>query len=134
VWGLETAIKGESIFVFGGYPSGARKFYLYKISTKTWTQLANGPIYFSNYCHSMDYMNVYIYAFYNGYAARYDPATNSWTSLATVNHSASFSSSTVYNNEIYISGWSQSLFIYTILLPIPGYNLPIYQNLCLAVF
>jgi len=108
VWGLETAIKGDSIFVFGGWPSGAGKFYLYKISTKTWTQLANGPTYY--YGHSMEYLNGYIYAFYNGYAARYDPATNSWTSLATVNHNASFSSSTVYNNEIYISGWSQSLF------------------------
>ncbi|AFH50020.1 Peptidase S8/S53 subtilisin kexin sedolisin [Ignavibacterium album JCM 16511] len=110
VWGFESAIKGDSVFLFGGWPSGAGKFYLYRLSTKTWTQLANGPLVFSNYGHTMEFLNGYVYAFYNGSAARYDPSTNGWVNLTSANNSASFSSSTVYNNEIYITGWSLSLF------------------------
>ncbi|MEP0861173.1 MAG: T9SS type A sorting domain-containing protein [Ignavibacterium sp.] len=110
VWGLESTIKGDSIFLFGGWPNGSGKFYLYRLSTKTWTQIANGPLAFSNYGHTIEFLNGYVYAFYTGYAARYDPSTNSWVNLTSNNHSASFSASTVYNNEIYITGWSNSLF------------------------
>lgn len=110
VWGLETAIKGDTVFIFGGWNGGGGKLYSYQISTKTWTQLAQGPSVFSNYGHTIEYYNGILYAFYNGYAASYNPSLNTWTNLTTVNAAASFSSSTVYNGEIYITGWSQSKF------------------------
>ncbi len=110
VWGLETAIKGDSVFVFGGWSGGGGKLYVYRLSTKTWTQLANGPTTFANYGHTLEYFDGFLYAFYNGYAARYNPLTDNWTNLATNSNSVSFSASTIYNGEIYISGWSNSLF------------------------
>lgn len=110
VWGFESTIKGDSVFLFGGWPNGARKLYVYRLSNKSWTQLADGPLAFSNYGHTMEFLNGYVYAFFNGSAARYDPSTNSWVNLTSTSNSASFSSSTVYNNEIYIAGWTSSLF------------------------
>jgi len=110
VWGLETALKGDSVFVFGGWSGGSGKLYVYRLSTKTWTQLTQGPGTFSQYGHTLEYFNGSLYAFYNGYAAKYDPSSNTWTNLATNNQAASFSASTIFNGEIYISGWSLSLF------------------------
>lgn len=110
VWGLETAIKGDTVFLFGGWSGGGKKLYSYRLSTKTWTQLAQGPSTFSNYGHTIEYYNGLLYAFYNGYAASYNPAANSWTSLSNNSHAASFLASTVFNGEIYLSGWANSLF------------------------
>jgi len=110
VWSLETAIKGDTVFLYGGWSGGGGKLYSYRLSTKTWTQLAQGPSTFSNYGHTLEYYNGLLYAFYNGYAASYNPSLNSWTNLSTNANSVSFSASTILNGEIYTSGWSNSLF------------------------
>ncbi len=110
VWGIESAIKGDTVFLYGGWSGGGQKLYSYRLSTKTWTQLTQGPITFANYGHTLEFYNGILYAFYNGYAASYNPSLNSWTNLNTNNFSASFLASTVYNGEIYLSGWSNSSF------------------------
>jgi N-acetylneuraminic acid mutarotase len=110
VWGIESAIKGDTVFLYGGWSGGGQKLYSYRLSTKTWTQLAQGPSTFANYGHTLEFYNGILYAFYNGYAASYNLSLNSWTNLNTISFSASFLASTVYNDEIYLAGWSNSSF------------------------
>ncbi len=110
VWGIESAIKGDTIYLFGGWSNGAQKLYSYRISTKTFNSLSNGPNVFYNYGHSLEYYNGVLYAFFNGYVGKYNIQTNTWSQGSTLSTSASNLSSTIYNGEIYLSGWTNGKF------------------------
>ncbi len=112
VWGISTAIKGDSVFIFCGWPVGQNKLFMYRLSTKTWQALQEAPSNsgFTSYGQTLEYYNGFLYAFYNGYVLKYNIATNTWSSGQTLSHTGSFQSSTIYNNEFYIAGWSLSKF------------------------
>lgn len=112
VWGFSTAIKGDSVFFFCGWPSGSNKLYMYRLSTKTWQQLASSPTNsgFSNYGQTLEYYNGNLYAFYNGYVLKYNIQTNIWSSGTYLSASGSWLATTIYNNEFYVAGWSLSTF------------------------
>ncbi|GIV45298.1 MAG: hypothetical protein KatS3mg036_0116 [Ignavibacterium sp.] len=110
VWGLETAIKGDSGICIWRMGLVAVKTLCLSFKYKNMDTISKRT---KCICKLRPYSRIFrwiSYAFYNGYAARYDPLTNSWTNLATNGNSVSFSASTIYNGEIYISGWSNSLF------------------------
>ncbi|MGQ9643843.1 MAG: Kelch repeat-containing protein, partial [Ignavibacterium sp.] len=112
VWSFSTAIKGDTVYVFCGWPSGANKLYMYRLSTKSWQALSSTPSNsgFSNYGQTLEYYNGKLYAFYNGYVQIYDILTNSWSASQTISSSGSWLASTIYNNEIYLAGWSLGIF------------------------
>ncbi|HDM37911.1 MAG TPA: hypothetical protein ENG55_02485, partial [Candidatus Omnitrophica bacterium] len=74
---------GDYIYYIRG--SGSKVFYRYSISNNKWERLANSILYYGNGGGGITYYNGKIYSWEGGNRsgfAEYDPATDTWTSLA----------------------------------------------------
>jgi len=110
VWGISTARKGDTVFVYGGYNFGNNKLRIYNFVTNTWVYAANSPNISSTYGHTMEYLDGFVYMFFNGYVYKYNVNTNSWTQGTTLSQNGSWLFSTIYQDEIYLVGWTLSKF------------------------
>ena len=110
VWGISTAIKGDSVFVYGGYAFGNNKLRMYDILSNTWEYLANSPNISATYGHTIEYVNGYVYLFFNGNVYKYNLSTNSWSQATSLSVNASWLFSTVYQGEVYLVGWTNAQF------------------------
>ena len=110
VWGISSAINGDSAFIYGGWPYGSRKIRIYDLRSNVWHSAPNSPNIQTVYGHTIEYVNGSVYVFLNGYVDKYNVATNTWTQAATLTQNGSWLHSTVYQNEVYLVGWELSRF------------------------
>jgi len=110
VWGISSAIKGDRAYIYGGYSNGTNKLRIFSFTDKTWEYAANSPNIGSSYGHTMECVKDSLYLFFNGYVFRYDISSNTWSQKETLNKGGSYLESTVYRDEIYVTGWSSSTF------------------------
>ena len=107
-----TAVVGDRIYVIGGWVANltARPWvFVYDIPTNTWTQRSNAP-----HAISLGSANVHDGKIYvtNGYAGgyqshldRYDPDTDTWTSLAPMpTYHPGPAGSGFVNGKLYVAG------------------------------
>jgi N-acetylneuraminic acid mutarotase len=110
VWGISTAIKGDSVFVYGGYAFGNNKLRMYELINNTWQYLADSPNISATYGHTIEYVNGFVYLFFNGNVFKYNLSTNSWSQATSLSVNASWLFSTVYQDEVYLVGWTNARF------------------------
>jgi N-acetylneuraminic acid mutarotase len=110
VWGIESVVVGNDVYLFAGWPSGARLVRKYDLLNKSWTYLNLSPNVI-NYGIKVEYLNNYIYLFNtSGSVFEYDLTNDTWQTK-TPNSTPGFSlSSVVYNDEIYFAGFYDSTF------------------------
>ena len=110
VWGISSAIYGNTAYVYGGWPSGIRRLRIYNFVNNTWQTAPNSPNIQTVYGHTIEYVNGSVYVFLNGYVDKYDVNANTWTQAATLTQNGSWLHSAVYQNEVYLVGWELSKF------------------------
>ncbi len=110
MFGISTTINGDSAYVYGGYSFGNNKLRIYNFITNTWVYAANSPNISSTYGHTIEYVNGFIYLFFNGYVYKYNISTNSWTQATTLSQNGSWLFSTLYQDEVYLVGWTLARF------------------------
>lgn len=110
VWGMESVVTGNEIFLFAGWPSGARNVRKYDAVAKNWEYLNQGPNT-GPYGICVEYLNDHIYLFSTtGSVQEYDLVNDSWLAK-TSNSRPGFSlSSVVYQDEVYLMGFYDSTF------------------------
>ena len=110
VWGSESIVVGTDVYLFAGWPSGARNVRKYDIVNKSWQYLNQSPNT-SPYGIIVEYVNDHIYLFNTtGSVYEYDFVNDSWQSK-TPNSTPGYSlSSVVYQDEVYILGFYDSTF------------------------
>ncbi len=110
VWGIESVLAGDDVYIFAGWPSGARNVRKYNLLNKNWTYLNQSPNA-SNYGITADLVNEKIYLFIpGGKVYEYNILTNEWNTKK-LNDTVGFPlSSAKYNNEIYVAGFYDSAF------------------------
>ena len=108
--GMESAVIGTDVYLFGGYRFGNRVVRKYDLPNKTWTYMNQGPN-FSSFGSAFEYINNHVYAFLvAGNVYEYDLINDTWIERSP-NTVPGFSlSSEVYQNEIYIIGYYDSTF------------------------
>ena len=110
VWGISTAIKGDRAFIYGGYSNGTNKLRIFNFIDTTWVYATSSPSIGSSYGHTMECVQDSLYMFFNGYVYRYDISSDTWSQRETLSKGGSYLQSTVYQDEIYLTGWSTSTF------------------------
>jgi hypothetical protein len=110
MFGISSTINGDSAYVYGGYSFGNNKLRIYNFITNTWVYAANSPNISSTYGHTIEYVDGFIYLFFNGYVYKYNISTNSWTQATTLSQNGSWLFSTVYQEEVYLVGWTLARF------------------------
>jgi len=110
VWGMESVVAGNNIYLFAGWPSGGRFVRKYDVINKNWNYLNQSPNTV-NYGISVEYVNNHIYLFNTtGSVYEYDLANDTWQAK-TPNSTPGYSlSSVAYQDEIYILGFYDSTF------------------------
>ena len=111
-----TSIKGR-IYVAGGWTDErrSRRLYVYDPTADTWTRKADMPFTLGNHAGHQGMIDgkLYVYAGVTVRADgspgphrffRYDPATNSWTSLARPSYARLGGASAVINGKFYLVG------------------------------
>ena len=85
---------------------------IYNFVDNIWENAESSPtnVYIGTHGHTIEYLNGFIYLFYNGYTYKYDVSTNTWSQGATNEKGGAWLSSVVYQDEIYPAGWTNGLF------------------------
>jgi hypothetical protein len=110
VWGISTAIYGDTAYVYGGWPYGENKLRIYDFVTNTWEYGASSPDFTAAYGHTVECLNDTLYVFFNGYIYKYSVNSNIWSPGKTLTENGSWLFSTVYQDEIYLVGWANGEF------------------------
>jgi len=112
VWGISTTVKGDSAFVYAGYAFGNNKLRIYNFVDNTWEYAQSSPtnVYIGTSGHTIEYLNGFIYLFYNGYVFKYDVSANSWSQGTTNQAGGGWLHSIVYQDEVYPVGWTNGEF------------------------
>lgn len=110
VWGMESVVVGNEIYLFAGWPSGGRLVRKYDVINKTWNYLNQSPNT-ANYSIGVEYLNNHIYLFNTtGAVYEYDLATDTWQTKTPNSTPAHSISSVAYQDEVYILGVYDSTF------------------------
>jgi hypothetical protein len=112
VWDVETVLVDDYVYLLGGWQSGESLNRRYDMNTGDWTYLANSPNTYQDWGLTAEELNGTIYLF-NAYGEvfAYNIFSNTWTIKDTNTASGSWDmSSILFQNEIYILGWSNSAF------------------------
>lgn len=112
VWDVETILVGDFVYLLGGWTSGASLNRRYNLNTGEWVYLAPSPNISQTWGLTSEILNGIIYLFNSdGEVFAYNISTNAWTTK-TSNSTSGFldMSSILYQNEVYIMGWSDSAF------------------------
>jgi N-acetylneuraminic acid mutarotase len=110
VWGISSAIRGDSAFVYGGYSFGNNKLRIYNFVDNTWEYAASSPNIAATSGHTLEYVNDSLYMFFNGAVYKYSIDSNTWSQGTTLDRNGSWLFSTVYQDEIYLVGWTNGGF------------------------
>ncbi|RPI75838.1 MAG: T9SS C-terminal target domain-containing protein [Ignavibacteriales bacterium] len=107
LWGIETILVDNNVYLLGGYPSGTSLNRKYNLTTKEWSNLTESPNVSQAYGLTSEYYNGKIFLFNNeGRVFAYDIAGDSWETKTPNSVSGSYPNlrSVLYNGEIYIVG------------------------------
>lgn len=110
VWGMESVVVGDEIYLFAGWPSGGRFVRKYDVINKTWDYLNQSPNT-APYGVGVEYLNNHIYMFNTtGAVYEYDLANDTWQTKTPNSTPAHSISSVAYQDEVYILGVYDSTF------------------------
>ena len=112
LWDVETVLVGNFVYLLGGWPSGPSLNRKYNLITGEWTYLATSPNTSQTWGITSEELNGVIYLFNSvGNVFAYNITDDSWTTKTSNPASGTWDmSSVLYQNEIYIIGWNDSLF------------------------
>lgn len=112
LWDVETVRIGNEVYLVSGWPGGANFLRKYNLDTKEWTYLANSPNA-TTWGVAAEYVNGFIYLFApNGNVWAYSVWDNMWETKSSSGYSGPLNlSSIVYNDEIYVIGYNDSVFV-----------------------
>ena len=113
LYGIETVIAGNDVYLLGGWPDGASLNRRYNFVSKEWDYLTGSPNSGIAYGLTAEYFQNKIYLFDRaGEVFAYDIVGNNWEIKSQNTVSANFPGqrSVIYNNEIYVIGWDNSGF------------------------
>lgn len=110
VWGITSTIVDSNVYLLAGWPNGMRYNRRYNLLSRTWSYLQESPNVVP-YGVTSEQLGNKIYLFNtSGSVFEYDIASDTWQ-IKTQNSTPGYSlSSVVYQNEIYINGYYDSLF------------------------
>jgi N-acetylneuraminic acid mutarotase len=112
LWDVETTLVENNVYLLGGWPNGPSLNRRYNLLTGDWTYLSQSPNSSQTWGITAEEINGTIYLF-NSYGAvfAYTIATDTWTTKTANTATGSWDmSSILFNNEIYILGWSSQAF------------------------
>jgi len=113
LWDVETIRVGNYVYLLGGWPSGPSYNRRYDLSTSgAWTYLTESPNLNQDWGLTSEELNGIIYLFNSyGEVFAYNISTDTWTTKTSNTASGTWDmSSILYQNEVYIIGWSDSAF------------------------
>ena len=112
LWDVETILVGDFVFLLGGWPNGPSLNRRYNLNTGGWTNLTESPNLTQDWGLTSEELNGIIYLFNSdGEVFAYNISTNTWTTKTSNTASGTWDmSSILYQNEVYIIGWSNSAF------------------------
>lgn len=111
VWDVESVLVGDETFLISGWPNGASFLRKYDMNTGNWTSLAPSSN-IESWGITAEYLDGFIYLFdQNGNSYKYEIATDTWTTVTQNNATGTADlSSILYQDEIYVLGFSDSTF------------------------
>jgi hypothetical protein len=112
VWDVETLLVGDYTYLIGGWPSGPSLNRRYDMNTGEWVYLTESPNTYYTWGITSEVLNGIIYLFNpDGECFAYNIAGDNWVTK-TQNSASGYwdMSSILYQNEVYIIGWSDSAF------------------------
>lgn len=112
MWDVETVLIGNEVYLVSGWRNGANLLRKYNLGTKEWTYLANSPNT-TTWGVAAEYWDGFIYLFApNGDVFEYSIADNTWETKTNSGFSGPLNlSSIVYQDEIYVIGYNDSVFV-----------------------
>ena len=112
LWDVETILVGDFVFLLGGWPNGPSLNRRYNLNTGEWTYLTDSPNLYQDWGITSEELNGIIYLFNSyGEVFAYNISTNTWATNTSNAASGTWDmSSILYQNEVYIIGWSDSAF------------------------
>jgi hypothetical protein len=112
LWDVETTLVGNNVYLLGGWPSGPSLNRRYNLSTGVWTYLSESPNSSQTWGITAEEIDGTIYLFNSiGAVFAYTIATDTWTTKTANTATGSWDmSSILFNNEIYLLGWSNQAF------------------------
>lgn len=112
LWDVETILVGDFVFLLGGWPNGPSLNRRYNLNTGEWTYLTESPNLTQDWGLTSEEINGIIYLFNSyGEVFAYNISTDTWTTKTSNAASGTWDmSSILYQNEVYIIGWSDSAF------------------------
>lgn len=112
LWDVETILVGDFVFLLGGWPNGPSLNRRYHLNTGEWTYLTESPNLTQDWGLTSEELNGIIYLFNSyGEVFAYNISTDTWTTKTTNAATGTWDmSSILYQNEVYIIGWSNSAF------------------------
>jgi len=112
LWDVETVLVGDFVYLLGGWRYGPSLNRKYDLNTGDWTYLANSPNVSQTWGITSEELNGMIYLFNSyGEVFAYNISTDTWTTKTSNTASGTWDmSSILYQNEVYIIGWSDSAF------------------------
>jgi Secretion system C-terminal sorting domain/Kelch motif len=110
VWGISSAVKGDSAFVYGGYAFGNNILRIYNFTDNSWEYATSSPDIHAYSGHTMEYYDNDLYMFYKGSVYIYDISGDSWSEGTALAASSDWLFSTMYQDEIFLVGWANAKF------------------------
>jgi len=105
VWGICSAVKGDSAFVYAGYPFGTNKLRIFNFIDKSWEYATNSPDTHATSGQTMENYERKLYMFFKGSVYIYDIDGDSWSEGTALAQSGDWLFSTMYQDEMYLVGW-----------------------------
>jgi N-acetylneuraminic acid mutarotase len=111
LWDAKALLVGNEVFLVSGWPSGASSLRKYNLQTRVWTYLSSSPNS-QSWGVTASYHNGFIYLFDSyGRTYAYNISSDSWETKTSVATTATWDlSSVLYQDEIYIIGYTDSIF------------------------
>ncbi len=112
LWDVETLLVGDNVYLLSGWPSGPNLNRRYNMNTRQWTYLSPSPNPSQTWGMTSEELNGNIYLFDSyGNVYAYNISSDIWTTKTPNAATGSWDmSSILFQDEIYILGWSNSAF------------------------
>jgi N-acetylneuraminic acid mutarotase len=112
LWDVETVRVGNEVYMISGWPGGANYLRKFNLDTYEWTYLANSPNT-TTWGVAAEYYNGHIFLFNpSGNVYDYSIANNQWTTKTNAGVVSPLNlSSIIFQDEIYLIGFSDSTFM-----------------------
>jgi len=112
LWDVETLLVGDHVYLLSGWPSGSSLNRRYNLNTGDWVYLSPSPNSSQTWGMTSEGLSGIIYLFDSyGNVHAYNIGSDAWTTKTPNTATGSWDmSSILFQNEIYILGWSNSAF------------------------